>query len=106
MASSGSCDETENTIPGGQRGGRALLPNFVEPAGLEQPVITSAHFFTRRSMNDTTFTRRDLHRLALAALGGLTAGALVGCSGGATKPGGHGQGPDGKRTRTARTSKP
>jgi hypothetical protein len=35
-------------------------------------------------MNDQTFNRRDLCRLALAALGGLTAGALVGCSGGNT----------------------
>ena len=35
-------------------------------------------------MNDKTLNRRDLCRLALAALGGLTAGALVGCSGGKT----------------------
>jgi hypothetical protein len=32
-------------------------------------------------MNDKTFNRRDLCRLALAALGGLAAGTLVGCSG-------------------------
>jgi hypothetical protein len=30
-------------------------------------------------MNDTTFSRRELCRLAIAALGGLTTGALVGC---------------------------
>src|SRR5262249_20428676 len=35
-------------------------------------------------MNDKTLNRRDLCRLALAALGGLTAGALVGCGGGKT----------------------
>jgi hypothetical protein len=33
-------------------------------------------------MNDQLLNRRDLHRLALAALGGLAAGALVGCAGG------------------------
>ena len=32
-------------------------------------------------MTDTTLNRRDLYRLAFAALGGLTAGALVGCGG-------------------------
>ena len=32
-------------------------------------------------MNDKKLTRRDLNRLALAALGGLTAGSLVGCGG-------------------------
>ena len=36
-------------------------------------------------MNDNTLDRRDLCRLALAALGGLTAGALVGCGGGKTE---------------------
>jgi hypothetical protein len=30
-------------------------------------------------MNDKFLNRRDLHRLALAALGGLAAGAVVGC---------------------------
>jgi hypothetical protein len=33
-------------------------------------------------MNDKALKRRDLCRLALAALGGLTAGASVGCGGG------------------------
>ena len=37
-------------------------------------------------MNDKTLNRRDLWRLALAALGGLTAGALVGCNGGKPSP--------------------
>jgi hypothetical protein len=32
-------------------------------------------------MIDKILNRRDLHRLALAALGGLTAGAVVGCGG-------------------------
>jgi hypothetical protein len=36
-------------------------------------------------MNDKTLNRRDLCRLALAALGGLTVGALVGCGGGKTQ---------------------
>jgi hypothetical protein len=36
-------------------------------------------------MNDNTLDRRDLCRLALAALGGLTAGALVGCGGDKTE---------------------
>jgi hypothetical protein len=35
-------------------------------------------------MSDTFLTRRALHRLALAALGGLTTGAVVGCGGGTT----------------------
>jgi hypothetical protein len=33
-------------------------------------------------MIDKILNRRDLHRLALAALGGLTAGAVAGCAGG------------------------
>ena len=37
-------------------------------------------------MNQTNFTRRDICRLALAALGGLTTGALVGCGGTKTEP--------------------
>ncbi len=37
-------------------------------------------------MNDNTLNRRDLCRLALAAMGGLTAGALVGCSSNKTHP--------------------
>ncbi len=32
-------------------------------------------------MSDSTLNRRDLNRLALAALGGLFTGAIVGCSG-------------------------
>jgi hypothetical protein len=32
-------------------------------------------------MNDPTLNRRDLNRLALAALGGLLTGALAGCTG-------------------------
>jgi hypothetical protein len=36
-------------------------------------------------MNDRTLNRRDLCRLALAALGGLTAGTLVGCGGDKTQ---------------------
>jgi hypothetical protein len=35
-------------------------------------------------MNDNTLNRRDLCRLAFAALGGLTAGALAGCDGAKT----------------------
>jgi hypothetical protein len=38
-------------------------------------------------MNDRTLTRRDMTRLALAALGGLVTGALAGCSGGSTTGG-------------------
>ena len=52
-------------------------------------------------MNDTILNRRDLHRLALAALGGLAAGAVVGCGGG--KPDDR-QGR--RRTRTRRTRRP
>jgi hypothetical protein len=37
-------------------------------------------------MNDKTLNRRDLCQLALAALGGLTAGALVGCGGDKAPP--------------------
>jgi hypothetical protein len=40
-------------------------------------------------MNEPTLTRRDVHRLALAALGGLLTGAIAGCSG---KPPDQGQG--------------
>ena len=36
-------------------------------------------------MNDKTLNRRDLCRLALAALGGLTAGTLAGCGGARTQ---------------------
>jgi hypothetical protein len=36
-------------------------------------------------MNDKTLNRRELCRLALAALGGLTAGTLIGCGGGKTE---------------------
>jgi hypothetical protein len=32
-------------------------------------------------MNDSTLNRRDMNRLALAALGGLFTGTLIGCSG-------------------------
>ena len=38
-------------------------------------------------MNGPTLNRRDLYRLAFAALGGLTAGALVGCGGNPTTEG-------------------
>jgi hypothetical protein len=38
-------------------------------------------------MNDPTLNRRDVTRLALAALGGLVTGALAGCSGTSTTPG-------------------
>src|SRR5260370_8343196 len=34
----------------------------------------------RTTMDDKILNRRALHRLALAALGGLAAGAVVGCS--------------------------
>ena len=37
-------------------------------------------------MNEKTLNRRDLCRLALAGLGGLTAGAFVGCSSNKTQP--------------------
>src|SRR5260370_120642 len=49
-------------------------------------------------MNDKTLNRRDLCRLALAALRGLTASALGGCSGGTTPTAAH----DRKANRTAR----
>ena len=32
-------------------------------------------------MNDHTLSRRELHRLAFAALGGLIAGTVTGCGG-------------------------
>jgi hypothetical protein len=51
-------------------------------------------------MNDKILTRRDLNRLALAALGGLTAGALAGCSGGKTQPA---AGPDRKNKQADAT---
>ena len=38
-------------------------------------------------MNEPTLTRRDVHRLALAALGGLLTGAIAGCSGNPTDQG-------------------
>ena len=38
-------------------------------------------------MNDTNFNRRALYRLALAALGGLTAGVIAGCGGSPTTKG-------------------
>ena len=38
-------------------------------------------------MNGTTLNRRDVTRLALAALGGLVTGALVGCGGNPTTEG-------------------
>ena len=38
-------------------------------------------------MGESTLNRRDLNRLALAALGGLAAGALPGCGPTPTKPG-------------------
>ncbi len=37
-------------------------------------------------MIDVLLTRRDLHRLSLAALGGLASGLLGGCHGGTTPP--------------------
>jgi hypothetical protein len=50
-------------------------------------------------MNESTLTRRDVHRLALAALGGLVTGAIAGCSG---KPTGQGTGktPEAKAPET------
>jgi hypothetical protein len=41
-------------------------------------------------MNNPTFNRRDVNRLALAALGGLVSGLIAGCSG---KPTERGQAP-------------
>jgi hypothetical protein len=38
-------------------------------------------------MNDPTLNRRDVHRLALAALGGLVTGSIAGCGGSPTTPG-------------------
>src|SRR5262249_5041589 len=48
------------------------------------PARQDRPFITGRTMNDKTFDRRAMLRLALAALGGLTAGAIAGCGGGST----------------------
>ena len=45
-------------------------------------------------MSDPTMNRRDLTRLALAAAGGLIAGAVAGCGGGKTRDKDKGKDPD------------
>ena len=76
--------------PGGGRG--RPRPSTDLGWSSSAPILTSQ----RRTHERPTLNRRDLNRLALAALGGLVTGALAGCGG---KHADRGQGPTG-RTRT------
>jgi hypothetical protein len=51
-------------------------------------------------MSDMFLTRRAMHRLALAVLGGLTTGAVVGCGGSTTT-----KGPDASKDKTDKADK-